>query len=731
MRACAFLIAVLFSLDAGGESVGNEFRNALAITTFLNVSGTNDLDHWKYTIPLLFKLRLKTAEPIMIVPDSSVDFAFSVLHADKDNEFTPELCLQIGEVIEANWVLSGSYSRQGAVCKLNVNLSNTSSGQNKKFSCTSSNYLEAVGQLEEPISREIGVRLEMSGDKQDEYPFPQSIRALELFSRASFGMHTGTQLAKIEEELKAALNIDNHFALAAGSLAYVLILENKLDEAGPYARLFTNLAPKFHSSHYILGSYYFASGLNKLAEDEFKKAVSLDPHDSDSYVKLNYICAQNGRWNECIGILKNAELMTPYDCVLHAEAARAYCHLQKREQALNEIALANRYKGRDPGIEHTIGDSFLLLNDVPRAIAHYEAFVASAKAIGVQSSLVDSDSQLVTELKKRLQPTAVIAEEPHSFTAPELDSTLKQRLVLSTSNGIANPLALTDEIRETAVKLAAGAETSFEKAQKLFTELERRINTAEQSHCKTAQEAFDSWRKSSGGLSCQDYALLYTSMARAVGLKAYFVMVDQDYSGRYVSHACSAVFLNDNVFLVDPAYNWFGVPHRKYQVEDDLHVVGFVLCQSTNPAEVQLGLKLTPDWAELRFGLAVDLINLHRLDEAKEMLGAGGEINPNSWNGFFALGFFYWSEKKWSLAVENLKKSLSINEEFPLSHYLLATALFESGILKGARMEFRKYLELETSPQLASIARETILSIDENKELNLDFDDNEILKHVE
>ena len=63
------------------------------------------------------------------------------------------------------------------------------------------------------------------------------------------------------------------------------------------------------------------------------------------------------------------------------------------------------------------------------------------------------------------------------------------------------------------------------------------------------------------------------ALARAVGVKAFYVHLEEDYSGEIVYHDCAAVFVGGKALLVDPAYQWFGAPHKQYVVLDDLQAI--------------------------------------------------------------------------------------------------------------------------------------------------------------
>ena len=80
---------------------------------------------------------------------------------------------------------------------------------------------------------------------------------------------------------------------------------------------------------------------------------------------------------------------------------------------------------------------------------------------------------------------------------------------------------------------------------------------------------------------CDELSLLYTASCRYLGLESYFVLVDVDTNGEFVSHACSGFVSEDGRFiLVDPTYRMFDVFHKLYRPLDDLEATACFLAGS-------------------------------------------------------------------------------------------------------------------------------------------------------
>ncbi|MBL7100768.1 MAG: transglutaminase domain-containing protein [Nanoarchaeota archaeon] len=68
---------------------------------------------------------------------------------------------------------------------------------------------------------------------------------------------------------------------------------------------------------------------------------------------------------------------------------------------------------------------------------------------------------------------------------------------------------------------------------------------------------------------CVDMAFLYVTMARVSGLRAHVADVTRDFKNKKVCHACAIVKAEGKTYLADPAYQIFGIKHKKFRVIDD------------------------------------------------------------------------------------------------------------------------------------------------------------------
>jgi len=679
---------------------------------------TTNAEHWKFIVPDQLENMLRKVHSIRILPESSVSFALREAKVDLNRSLSTNDIRMIGEVIEARRVIWGSYQRESNAWKVTLQVMNVSTGKGSKpLSASSSDWSKLIPLLANGIIAELGfVPTEDELNRMNEQPTP-STEALALLGQAYMDSNRGKPLSHVEKTLRSALEVDPKSPQVQQDLAYNLMLQGKLDEATKFARAATEIAPNLASAHYTLGAVYLQRGIRPLAQSEFKHSLLLDADSPRTYVALGVANGLSRKWEEAELNLRKAKQLSPHNAMICAELARAYVMRGERSRAESELRLAERYDtDSDPQTARSLAEVYGFLNDIPAAAKYYEKWLAGAKEARLAASVINSITKKLDELKARLVMHTVDASAPASHTSEDLDRILKDKLTPTEYKSIVNPIAGSAEIRAWAHQLAGDTLNDMEKAKHLFRGLARSSgarNGSNLGEVRTAIDAFNVWSNQSISLTCQDYTHLYIALARSVGLKAFYVFVTKDHSGRNVSHACAMVIINGQAILVDAAYKWFGIPHIKYEVEDDVRVMGAYLCQSHDPLKEDIGLKLVSNWAIPYFGVALNRISRGLSTEAIGPLHAGLKVDSKSAWALFARALVETAHKDWHAAEVYLRQCLALNDDWSLPYYFLGTALYSRGKLSEAREAFRTYLSGETQPRFAAKAREALADINE------------------
>jgi transglutaminase-like putative cysteine protease len=122
------------------------------------------------------------------------------------------------------------------------------------------------------------------------------------------------------------------------------------------------------------------------------------------------------------------------------------------------------------------------------------------------------------------------------------------------------------------------------------------------------------------------------ALARAAGLEAYSVYVLQQDTGATPRHACAAVFIGGDEFvLVDPTIPWFGAPHRQSLMMDDVQAIAVYMVQAPGLKQHRIAYKLAPDLSVVESNFYLSLISEGQTDEAKQVLEAMPRWNTEAW----------------------------------------------------------------------------------------------------
>ncbi len=412
---------------------------------------------------------------------------------------------------------------------------------------------------------------------------------------------------------------------------------------------------------------------------------------------------------------KKADSLAPYDARTHTALGLAYLSLGEKDSALAELKAAEQCDlGTDINLYKTLGKMYAELNEIPKAVEYAEKYAAGTKAFGLPSETIKEADETVATLKASLSPHFVSVSPLQMITRDELEAALKSKLSSEEYQSITNPITSMPEMKKWAHQLVGDASDDEETAKRLYFGLPHHVDLTEAAGRRTAEEAFRDRANLEAPFTCQEYSLLYVALARDVGLKAYFVIVESDYKNRTTPpHACAGICIGGKALLIDPVCQWFGVPHEKYIFQNDLQMMGIYLAQTDDMARGRVAAKIAPDSAYVQFFLAETLSRYGELKEAGEALARGLTLSPHSFLALGAQGYVEEDEEHWDDAASHLQQCLTLVPDFAGTHFMLARALTGQKKFKEARDEYRTYLGLQNNPQNAESARAAITQIED------------------
>ena len=715
--AAITVLIVAFSVHA---------RPVFTILPFNNLSDKNDAP-WGYTIPLFIKLQLKGVEGIRVSPDDSIEcggddaIQFAYREASSHTDFRG-FAQAVGRSIEADYVLWGSYAKETNSWIISMEgMDVRKEVTYGPITVTSTELPVAICEAPKRLLEKIGLPSSVRAGVGAGRLVTKSFAALDQFSHALSELYFGKPLSEVEARLRKALVIDPHFTFARIALGHTLQLQGKLDEAADVCKGILFTEPQYVTSlelagaHFILGTVYAKQELLLEAKKEYLEANHLASQEPYVLLSLGQVSFLSEKYEDAVGFLQQGKNLAPFVSMFHQELARNYLALGRKDEALEELKVAERYDTRNNGGSVlNFGELYRELNETAKAAHYYEMYLAAAQRLGIQDSSVDEAKEALAELRPRLEAHFVESSVPTSITTQDLEKEVRRAALACKTQCSVNPFAANSEMVRWAKQLVGSSTNNFEKAKLIFDALSKR-STAEigTPQARTAEEAFRHLQKTGAYISCQDFTFLFVALARAVGVSAYYVSVSKDVSDVYVLHACAGVFAQAKAILVDPAYFWFGVPHKEFAFKDDVEATGLFLSQSSDLKDKLIATNLAPRSALAYFNLAMELASQNQSKKAWNAYQTGVRLKGEPWLALATEGVLEYFDHKPEAAIEHLRQSLSLKPEFPTLHFVLGEALIDARTFETARDEFRFYLQNFDNPEFADEARERISYLNE------------------
>jgi serine/threonine protein kinase/Flp pilus assembly protein TadD len=296
----------------------------------------------------------------------------------------------IGQALNVDTVLEGSVRTAGSRVRITAQLVHVSDG----YHIWSERYdrdMEDVFAIQDEIARTIVAKLkvELIGGQKLVKQYTENAAAYTLYlkGRIQWGKRDGPSLRKAIEYFQQAVQEDPNCAPAHAGLAdcYSILgtytyLSPK--EAFPRARAAAEKAllidEELAEAHSALGFVKFSYERDRSgAEQEFRRALDLNPGSAVSVMYYAYFLASVGRSDEALAVIKRAQALEPLTPFINAGAAYVMIVCRRYDQAI-----AQAQKALEVDENHMAGLTFVGLAYALASIKN-ESIAAHDKALAL------------------------------------------------------------------------------------------------------------------------------------------------------------------------------------------------------------------------------------------------------------------------------------------------------------------------------------------------------------
>ena len=438
-----------------------------------------------------------------------------------------------------------------------------------------------------------------------------------------------------------------------------------------------------------------------IAESEawLREAIKTDGRLAVAYVELASVLNNEQKTDEAKQTIRAVLSFDPDFADAHKMLGVFFMNEGNNEQAGTELERATRFNPDDAEAFGRLGDVYMRQFRIPEAV-HVLDLSLKLDPHADFSPLVRT---LLAEANAWLAPPYTKIAQPEVFTQAELVETIQRKIGPGDMKWTISPFATTPEMDNWARQLTEGVTNGEAKARILFKTLAQRAMkdwASQQRYAiRTASEVFADWNNPGVSFCCRDYTLLYVTLARAVGITAYVVNVEQEANGDKVPHACAALVLGENGLLSDLSLLQFGVAHKHFTIMNDLQVTGVLMSEFPESKRKGIACKLAPDCVLVQLNFFLKLIQDGRMNEAREIVPKLKRLDAITATGDYAEAVLALEDGKPKAAITVLLKAIAVNPHEADFHVRLADAYARKGSLNDARESLRDALRCPLKPR--------------------------------
>jgi TolB-like protein/Tfp pilus assembly protein PilF len=356
-------------------------RHSIAVLPFVNMSGDKEQEYFSDGLTEELLNSLSRINELQVAARTS-SFSFK----GKDTDIGA-----IARKLNVAAILEGSVRRSEHRVRVSAQLINAVTG----FHIWSQNYDRNLGdvlQLQSEVAEavasalkvtlleDVATKTEVGGTRN-----PGAFDAYLRGQQALLDAKSDTDLQNTIAAFSEAIRLDPSFAAAyavrsrafndfARAVATTRpAIQKALDNAQADARRAIALAPDFDESHLALALYYEATLSFTLANEEYKRALSLSPNNVRTLWRYSSFAAAMGQTDAAVAAARRSVVLDPVQAISRSRLGEALYLAREYKDALAAWTDAVSLRPDDPGFAVLLGSVYYVLGDFQRARAFCES----------------------------------------------------------------------------------------------------------------------------------------------------------------------------------------------------------------------------------------------------------------------------------------------------------------------------------------------------------------------
>jgi eukaryotic-like serine/threonine-protein kinase len=266
---------------------------------------------------------------------------------------------KVGGALGVQSVLTGRVSLRGDDLTIGVELDDVRNGQQlwgEQYNRKVADLLAVQNDIAKAVSQRLRSQLSAADQQKLTRGSTDNPEAYQLYLKGKYFTNKFTKdgFAKGIDYFTQAIAIDSNYGLAYNGLAYNYINQDDWfispNDAGPKARDAADKALAIddadadaHVSRAIIADWYEWDWAG--AEREFKRAIELNPNDSEAHGYYSWFLAPLGRNDEAVAEAKRSQQLDPFSSLANFIVGSAFVFTRQWDPAIEQL---RRAKELDP-----------------------------------------------------------------------------------------------------------------------------------------------------------------------------------------------------------------------------------------------------------------------------------------------------------------------------------------------------------------------------------------------